>query len=74
MNHWFKKYIDKAILKIDGEFTARMVLSKVIDMFGNGRYIGTTSGIGFYLQQKKDIEVVKNGSASKTYRRIKNDD
>ena len=70
-----KRWIKEAILEMDGDFTAKMILEKIVERRGTSPYVGSVTGIGWFLTKHcNNIEQVCNGHASKTYRRIKNDD
>ena len=75
MNTHMKRWIKEAILEMDGDFTAKTILQKIVDKRGTSPYIGSTTGIGWFLNKHcNNIKQVCNGNATKTYRRIKNDD
>mgnify|MGYP003144646278 FL=1 len=40
MNKYFEKWIKEEIQRTDGEFTARQILDKIIELKGNSIHIG----------------------------------
>ena len=61
MNSHFKRWIEKAILEFDDTFTANMVLEKIVESNGTSPYVGTVSGIGWYLSRLDNVIKIKDG-------------
>ena len=74
MNMHMKRWIKEAVLEIEGEFTAKTILTKIVEKKGTSPYIGSVTGIGWLLSKLDNVEQIGKGHSSKTYRRIKNDD
>ena len=75
MNTYMKKWVKEAVAEMDGDFTAKMILEKIVEKKGTSPYVGSVTGIGWFLNRHcNDIAQVCAGHSSKVYRRIKNDD
>tara|TARA_R100000353_G_scaffold36770_2_gene29292 strand:- start:8127 stop:8339 length:213 start_codon:yes stop_codon:yes gene_type:complete len=70
MNTYFKKWIEEALVSIEGEFTAKHILTRIVDKHGTSPYVGTVTAIGWYLTKLDNVEQVCKGYSSKTYRKV----
>jgi len=61
MNRLFRKWINEAVERMNGEFTSASLLENIISKNGNRMYIGTSSAIGWILSRLPNVEKVRDG-------------
>ena len=46
-----KRWIKEAVAEMDGDFTAKMILEKIVEKRGTSPYVGSVTGIGWFLNR-----------------------